>query len=74
MSHDFNPSNVPGTCLWCGTKLKPYRHHKEEWAKKIGLSFGAQGDGFFCGLNCAHRFACALARYGRRLIRKGPEK
>lgn len=23
LTHDFNPSNEEGTCLWCGDKLKP---------------------------------------------------
>lgn len=23
MTHEFNASNEPGTCLWCGDKLKP---------------------------------------------------
>ncbi len=31
---------------------------------------GAYGDGFFCGLRCAYRFAVRMAELGKRLVRQ----
>lgn len=47
----FGPSNKPGTCLWCGTKLRQDGYYQR---------------GFFCTASCGFRFACRLAELGRR--------
>lgn len=70
MSHPFNYAEVPGTCLWCGRKLRPYRFRdkslpREEWP------LGDYGDGHFCGLTCGYRFGKRLADLGKRLLRGG---
>lgn len=76
-----NPSNIPGTCLWCGKKLVyKYTHdifHGEGWMKskrnrrKMYEKPGPYGDGYFCSLTCGHRFAVVLASNGRRVVTKG---
>jgi hypothetical protein len=52
----FNPSNKPGTCLYCGWKLR----------KEHDGSLGRWGRGFFCTGTCAEYFAHAAARNGYR--------
>lgn len=52
MIRPFNASNEPGTCLWCGRKLR---------------QGGYFARGFFCTASCGFRFACRLAELGRRL-------
>ena len=44
---DFNPSNEPGTCPWCGRKLTPPepsgyspRHYPPFCTMRCGLAFG----------------------------------
>jgi hypothetical protein len=82
---DFDASNQPDTCLWCGRKLR----HKtttvqmekgETWesyyarAEAAGVTREEKGgdyrDGFFCGLRCGYQFAERLAQLGRRLEEK----
>lgn len=54
----YNRTNDPGTCLWCGRKLR-----------KCGDNRGDYGDNAFCGLRCGYMFAVSMARCGRRLVR-----
>jgi hypothetical protein len=79
----FAATNDPGTCLWCGHKLrrrisqpkKPAGMEWEEWwaspqSQERTPAYGKggdYGDGFFCGLRCAYQFAVRLAELGRRL-------
>ncbi len=86
MSQPFNPSNVPGTCLWCGRKLVQKWEWDTEWMaggsitkvpgtrRKVYEKPGAYGDGHFCGLSCGYDFGKAIAGFGRRLIRKDDPK
>lgn len=57
-------TNKPGTCLFCGRKLRAYRfpHHFENPDRR-----GDYGDNAFCGLRCGYRFGLAFAVLGRRL-------
>jgi hypothetical protein len=70
---DFNASNKPDTCLWCGRKLRyktlhdwgvgdanPTRSYKAEKG-------GDYQDGQFCGLRCGYLFGVRMAELGRRL-------
>lgn len=79
----FAATNEPGTCLWCGCKLR--RKRKHEWDEKQQKMMptssyhydgvpGYRGNGFFCTLGCAFRFACSSARGGVRLHPKTKEK
>jgi len=81
VSQPFNPTNVPGTCLWCGRKLIQRWRWDVTWEggsprnvpgtrRKQMDKPGAYGDGYFCGLTCGYEFGKALAHFGRRLIRK----
>lgn len=114
----WGTTNEPGTCLWCGRKLRWRGETKYEdtdkkptqctrtsyeagvydretcgdrniamtsdgWKcgkghylnpvrrvvahKKATEKPGDYGDGFFCGLRCAYKFAVVLARSGQRL-------
>ena len=79
----FGYEGKPGTCLWCGRKLrrktyppdKPKGMGWAEWhaspeSKQRVPAYdkpGDYGDGFFCGLRCAYDFAVRLAELGRRL-------
>lgn len=77
---DFAATNEPGTCLWCGRKLRRkmvmadfntgymarVRGEKAETRPAYDKA-GDYGDGHFCGLRCAYSFAVALADHGRRL-------
>jgi hypothetical protein len=56
---NINRTNEPGTCLWCGKKLRRCQHGSGER--------GDYGDGFFCGLRCGFAFAVALAKQDYRL-------
>ena len=59
--HPFAASNKPGTCCWCGRKLRQQRYVDDPTKR------GDYGDGFFCGLRCAYLFAVWFARQGRRI-------
>lgn len=52
----FAATNEPGTCRWCGRKLRAARF---AW---FGNGRGDYGDGYFCGLRCGYLFGRALAR------------
>jgi hypothetical protein len=54
----YHATNEPGTCLWCGHKLRQKKGHEKP---------GDYGDGHFCGLRCAYQFGVAMADPGRRL-------
>jgi hypothetical protein len=57
----FGFIGTPGTCKWCGLKLRKQR---------FGDGRGDYGDGHFCGLRCAYKFAIVLADEGRTLKKK----
>lgn len=54
-------TNAPGTCLWCGRKLRKSQIHPEEK--------GSYGDNAFCGLRCGYSFGVCLAKAHYRLIK-----
>ena len=69
----FGATGEPGTCLWCGRRLrhetvidpasdKPYPGNlvRAEQA-------GRYQDDSFCGLGCGYRFGRRLAELGNRL-------
>lgn len=71
---DFNPSNRPFTCLWCGRKIgmESIRNYACEPGEKltstvVGKRFSGQGDGYFCSLRCGYQFGTSLAVRGTRL-------
>lgn len=78
----FAATNEPGTCLWCGEKLRKKRRYQHEWDDKNqkhlripdGYHYdgvpGYMGNGYFCTMTCAYRFACASAKHGIRLSPK----
>lgn len=55
-SRRFNPSNTPGTCLWCGRKLTP--------------NLDAGNDKLFCTLVDAYSWAVTAANLGYRMVPK----
>lgn len=71
MIHPFNYEGVERTCLWCGRKLRKYRHRE---AFPESNEYGDYGDGHFCGLNCGYSFGRRLADLGRRLVKVGEDK
>lgn len=77
----FGATNQPGTCLFCGRKLrcgtreaKPGEEGNPTW-KSYGGNYatvrnempGSYADGKFCGLRCGYQFGLRLAQLGRRL-------
>lgn len=69
----FGYEGMPGTCLWCGRKLrhetvidsdsdKPYPGNLVRADKS-----GRYQDDSFCGLSCGYRFGRRLAELGNRL-------
>lgn len=66
-----DPSNEPGTCLWCGNKLRKESHSSAAaYGRPDDRNLGDYGDGVFCGLRCGYRFGQAFAGFGRRLNSK----
>lgn len=57
-------TNEPGTCLYCGEKLRAYKY-PDLFANPDRR--GDYGDNAFCGLRCGYRFGLAFAMLGRRL-------
>lgn len=57
-------TNKPGTCLFCGKKLRAYRYPD---LFPNPNRRGDYGDNAFCGLRCGYRFGLAFAALGRRL-------
>lgn len=74
MNWPFNYEGVERTCLWCGRKLRRYRHRDAEHNKGTGKEWGDYGDGHFCGLNCGYMFGRRLADLGKRLVKVGEGK
>lgn len=64
---DCAATNAPGTCLWCGTKLRAYRWREQDGAVERGMQLGGYGDNAFCTVRCAACFGLSLAKLGRRL-------
>jgi hypothetical protein len=73
----FGYKGLPGTCRWCGEKLRYQRvtaddpnkadpTYKEEpgnWATVRAAKPGGYQDGLFCGLRCGYQWAVrALSR------------
>lgn len=88
MTRPFNPSNKPGTCLWCGRKLRPsYRAETVgtgKWRRPKACSgCGAEGDVFdktalpghyVCRACSTNLFGIQRRRLvGRREIAPAPE-
>lgn len=84
--HAFNASNKPGTCLWCGRKLRRttvMAEAGEPGARKVGKGTGAiwlkpaeklgsYRDDHFCGLRCGYQFGVRAAGLGDRFaVRAG---
>lgn len=67
----FGATNQPGTCRWCGRKLRPYPYRAEAWAN--GRTLGDYGDGHFCGLRCGYEFGRVMADHGRILKPRKPD-
>ncbi len=67
--HPFDASGDPGTCIWCGRKLRKESHHMAAAHERDRL-LGDYGDGVFCGLRCGYSFGLRLSEFGRRLQHK----
>lgn len=72
---EWNPTNKPGTCVWCGRVLR-FRseafdregHWIKDRSKRPRKQKGGDyHDGFFCGLRCGYLFGVQMATFGRRL-------
>jgi hypothetical protein len=77
---EFNASNMPDTCVWCGRKLRQkmtyadfdqgfidaVRGDKPEMVPRYEKK-GDYGDGFFCGLRCGYLFGEQMAKLHHRL-------
>lgn len=64
-AREFNPSNQPGTCLFCGCKLQPWG-----WGDGVGM----RGEGYFCTIVDALEFATIAATKGARYVRSSTEE
>lgn len=54
----FTRTNAPGTCLYCGRKLRKHRYSNER---------GDYADNAFCGLGCGYSFGVIAAKNNFRL-------
>ena len=63
----FNASNLEGTCLWCGDKLKPEQWRHADWYPKDIAGTGKLGRGVFCTFRCGFQFGETKALAGHRL-------
>lgn len=70
--HPYGYEGVPGTCHWCGRKLRrgtyldPMLQHQyspTEWQKALRPlpCLGNYGDGHFCGLRCGYAYGLSAA-------------
>jgi hypothetical protein len=70
--HEYNPSNKPETCRWCGRVLRRHRQHDPNFRVDIHnlgarakMPFYSKGgdyhDGFFCGLRCGYMYGVRMA-------------
>jgi len=81
----FGATGEPGTCLWCGRKLRHQDsivdssrrgepgvtwHELGHYATARAELGGHYQDGLFCGLRCGYQFGARLAELGRRLMPK----
>lgn len=79
----FNPSNRPGTCLYCGRKLWWIKRTFTQGSRGVLIPVGERpnlyakagdyGDGFFCGLRCGYQFGVLAANHGNRFTVKGAD-
>jgi len=62
-SHKAHPrTSQPGTCLWCGKKLRLART-----ARLFNTAHrGHYGDNAFCTLRCGYCFGVGMAKLGKR--------
>lgn len=78
MTREFNASNKPNTCLWCGQPLhrnstveavrrETPRGFTTDTIRTLTEERGWNGNGFFCSLRCGEAFGVAMAKNGRRL-------
>jgi hypothetical protein len=78
MTQPFGYKDEPGTCLWCGRKLRHAQVMAEEnepGATRIGPGYwlkrakeaGPYQDGCFDTQGCGYQFGLRMARLGRRL-------
>lgn len=77
----FGATGKPGTCLWCGDKLKhgtvtadesqrddpTYKSVAPHYATVRAARSGSYQDDKFCGLRCGYRFGLRMAELGKRL-------
>lgn len=78
----FGYQGLPGTCLWCGDRLRYQRvlatdEDRADPSYKPASSYepatvraekpGRYWDGFFCGLGCGYRYGKRMAELGNRL-------
>jgi hypothetical protein len=78
-------TNEPGTCLWCGVKLKHETRKEYElfenglpnYGKPTGRRVnifdapGYAGNSWFCTLSCGYKFGCNAAFNGYRFVKEG---
>jgi hypothetical protein len=57
-------TSKPGTCLWCGRKLRLAKAAQFRGT----TNRGDYGDNAFCTLRCGYQFGVAMAKNDRRLI------
>lgn len=84
MSGDRQPfryAGQPGTCLWCGRKLRRttvLASPGDPGARPLGArtwvrpaaGLGAYADDCFCGLRCGYQFGLRRAQLGDRLQKR----
>ncbi len=72
----FGYRAVPGTCRWCGDKLRyervgadesdkanpTYREERGGWATVLAVKPGGYQDGVFCTLRCGYQWAVRALR------------
>lgn len=73
--YPFGATNKPGTCKWCGRKLRrPLQAFdtqdrfipKGQRTTPVYSKPGDYGDGHFCGLRCGYQFGRTMADGGRQ--------
>jgi len=62
----FSRTNEPGTCLYCGAKLRAPTYGKPGDGE--GVALGAYMDNAFCTLRCGYRFGVTAAQLKFRLM------
>lgn len=83
----FGYQGDPGTCLWCGRKLRytrviagpddrdnpTYQEHGPTYATVRAAKAGPWQDDLFDTTNCGYKFGQRQAQLGRRLQRRAEE-